>query len=166
MSNSPRLTANVTLQVYALLFLILGGGIGAMLGEKVGAASGGGVADLTTIPTDQGSERAFNWLFFEIGIAAGLISCAVLLAATFSIGTLQRRVSCTCVDRLRMKDHTQGAQRVRAGEHRRLLGPRLVANPLTTSPEQVTIVTCSGECDLAVHLVRCGWSGRASHPVV
>ncbi|MDP2292170.1 MAG: hypothetical protein Q8M22_13350 [Actinomycetota bacterium] len=82
-NTAPRVAANVTLQVYALLFLVLGGGLGAMLGFKVGALSDGSVSDLTMLPEVEGAGKAFNWLFFEIGVAAGLIACAVLLAASF-----------------------------------------------------------------------------------
>ena len=84
MTNStPRSAASVTLQVYALLFLVLGSGLGALLGYKIGAASDGSVSDLTMVPDQQGVGKAFNWLFFEIGVAAGLVCCAVLLAASF-----------------------------------------------------------------------------------
>jgi hypothetical protein len=69
--------------VYALLFLILGGGLGAALGYAVGASSDGTQVNLTVVPaTNDGSGKSFNWLFFEIGMAAGLIACAVLLAAS------------------------------------------------------------------------------------
>ncbi|MCE9623723.1 MAG: hypothetical protein K8R99_15395 [Actinomycetia bacterium] len=84
MTNTGRkLTANIGLQAYALLFLVLGGGLGAVLGYSVGAASDGSVSNLTLIPEEVGARKSFNWLFFEIGIAAGLIACAVLIAASF-----------------------------------------------------------------------------------
>ena len=82
-NSTSKVVTYVTLQVYALLFLVLGGGIGAMLGYKVGAASDGSISDLTQVPQAAGTGKAFNWLLFEIGVAAGLISCAVLLAASF-----------------------------------------------------------------------------------
>jgi bacteriorhodopsin len=83
---------NATLQVYALLFLVLGIGMGAALGASVGATKVGDDANLTVVHTVRdGTPRAFNWLFFEIGMAAGFIACAVLLAA--SIQAVQSRDS-------------------------------------------------------------------------
>ncbi len=73
----------MALQAYALVFLALGAGLGALLGYKVGAVSDGSISDLTMVSAVEGPETAFNWLLFEIGVAAGLISCAVLLAASF-----------------------------------------------------------------------------------
>lgn len=78
---------NVTLQAYALVFLALGAGLGALLGYKVGAASDGGLGNLTAVPEVEGTAKVFNWLFFEIGLAAGLVACAVLLAASFMATT-------------------------------------------------------------------------------
>lgn len=84
MTNSgAKAAAKATLQVYALLFLVLGGGLGALLGYKVGALSDGAVTDLTMVPEVEGTGKTFNWLFLEIGVMAGLIACAVLLAASF-----------------------------------------------------------------------------------
>jgi hypothetical protein len=82
-NTTSKVVTHVTLQVYALLFLVLGSGIGAMLGYKIGAVSDGSISDLTQVPQVAGAGKAFNWLLFEIGVAAGLISCAVLLAASF-----------------------------------------------------------------------------------
>ncbi len=82
-NTERRLRANTTIQAYALLFLVLGGGLGAVLGYRVGAVSDGSVSDLTVVPETAGPGKAFNWLFFEIGMAAGPIACAVLLAASF-----------------------------------------------------------------------------------
>ena len=88
MTNSAgKMQANLTLQLYALLFLVLGGGLGALLGYKIGAVSDGSVSDLTMVPDQQGVGKAFNWLFFEIGVAAGLVCCAVLLASSFRVAS-------------------------------------------------------------------------------
>lgn len=82
-ASSHQILANLTLRVYALVFLTSGAGLGWLLGDRVGAISDGSVSDFTMTPAVQGSETTFNWLFFEIGVAAGLISCAVLLAGSF-----------------------------------------------------------------------------------
>ena len=86
MNNRPSVVANTSVQVYALAFLILGGGIGAVFGFQVGAASDGSYRDLTIVP-EAPAPKTFNWLLFEIGLCAGLISCAVLLAASFRAPT-------------------------------------------------------------------------------
>jgi hypothetical protein len=52
------------------------------LGFQVGAVTDGATIDLTMVPVEGGSKE-FNWLLFEIGLVAGLICCAVLLAASF-----------------------------------------------------------------------------------
>ena len=82
MSKRAPVAANTTVQLYALLFLLLGGGAGAALGYQVGAVDVGGYTDIAAVPPT-GEPKVFNWLFFEIGLCAGLISCAVLLAASF-----------------------------------------------------------------------------------
>ena len=82
MSKRAPVVANTTIQLYALLFLLLGGGAGAALGYQVGAADIGGYTDITAVPP-MGEPKVFNWLLFEIGLCTGLIACAVLLAASF-----------------------------------------------------------------------------------
>lgn len=74
-----------TLQIYAVLFLGVGAGVGSALGYLIGAVSDGHQADVTLIPRTSGQPKAFNWLFFEIGLAAGLVCCAVLLAASILV---------------------------------------------------------------------------------
>jgi len=71
-----------TLQIYAVVFLGVGAGLGSALGYLIGAVSDGYQADVTVIPRTSSQPKAFNWLFFEIGLAAGLVSCAILLAAS------------------------------------------------------------------------------------
>ena len=74
--------ARITLQVYALAFLGIGVGAGCLLGYRIGAVSDGVQADMTVIPRTADQPQAFNWLFFAICFGAGLVSCAVLLAAS------------------------------------------------------------------------------------
>ena len=74
---------NIALQVYAIAFLAIGAGLGAWLGYKVGAVSDGELSYTTMQPVYTDTKPAFNWLYFEIGAASGLVACAVLLAASF-----------------------------------------------------------------------------------
>ncbi len=83
MSKSPNVVANPMIQVLALLFLVLGFGLGTILGLTVKALGDIEGADLTTVTTATNRAGEFNWLLFEIGAAAGLVCCAVLLAASF-----------------------------------------------------------------------------------
>ena len=41
------------------------------------------MTDLTMVPEVEGTGKTFNWLFFEVGVMAGLIACAIMLAASF-----------------------------------------------------------------------------------
>jgi hypothetical protein len=72
MTKTATVVANARIQLYALIFLLLGVGVGAVFGFKVGEA---------TDPTR--TAEAFNWLHFEIGVCSGLVACAVLVAASF-----------------------------------------------------------------------------------
>lgn len=89
---SDSSSRSTSLQLYALLFLVLGGALGAVLGARVGAADDGvGYASLTTVPQTNDGSRAFNWLFFEIGLGAGMVCCSTLLAASVVARCLETR---------------------------------------------------------------------------
>ena len=83
MAETSRSSSRTVLQVLALFFLAAGVGTGCALGYQIGAVSDGVIADVTMIPRTADQPKAFNWLFFELGLLSGLICCAVLLAASY-----------------------------------------------------------------------------------
>lgn len=83
-ARNPR-GFNLALQVYAFVFLAIGAGLGALLASQIGAVSDGELSYTTMQPIYTDTKTAFNWLYFEIGAAAGLVSCAVLIAASFLV---------------------------------------------------------------------------------
>ena len=70
------------MQIFALLFLVLGCGFGALTGYRFKAVGDGSMADATVLTSDPNVPGVFNWLLFSIGFGAGLVACSVLLAAS------------------------------------------------------------------------------------